>query len=501
MPVDSTIALKTQTPDSLHTLGSILNIAGGAQQLQQQRQQIGLTGIELQKANQANQERLNLQQFFSDPNNFQTNGMIDLDKVNAVVPKIAPYTGAKAIDTLTQLSNAQTTAENAKLNFTTNERNIVGGLYGVLGRAGVDDPKIVDAELDRLKTQYPNNKTLSTYIDSSKVGLSQLPAGKDILRRTLITQSQALLGPAEQQASLTPTAAPIAMGSTVNPKITTPSVAGSAPTVSIGAPLAPVTVSPSERQNFSTDALGRPMVVTKTPTGQIGYEAPPGASYRPLVALPTGETAQTGQQLLLQRQAAQDAAMAAPQSHFNNQQILHLAPEAFTGTGSPELAKVMNAVGIQNVTGDAAKDTARLQHFLALQVEQNARTMGASTDQARELAANAVLPAHSPAEAIKNITKINDAMVTGNQLYYQGLKAAIDSPTNIKDIFASRDFQASWAKNFDPNAMRLYNAKVNNDQAEAASIVKELGGVNSPAFKTLVRKMHNIEELSRGQIP
>lgn len=494
---DNTIALQVQTPNTFQTLGNVLNVASGLQTLQQQKQQIGLTGIELQAKEQANKERQALIDWKSNPNNFMTNGMVDLDKVNSVVPKIAPQTAPAVIADFTKLAHAQTDAAQAKLNFTGSERAIVGGLYGVMGRAGVTDPAEVSAELDRLKTQYPDSPALTKYIDAAKIGLENVPAGAN-LPKVLITQSQSLLNPEAQQSGLTPSVGMVNTGGTIQPVVTTPSVAGAQPSVAFPGGGLAATVPPTQRQTQAQDALGRPVILNRDLSGNVSYSAPQGGDYRPLMQLPPGETAQTGQELFSARKIAQDAAVAAPSEHFNNQQILALSPDAFTGTGSEGLAKVLNAVGLQR-TNDAGADTKRLQHFLALQTENSARAMGANTDQARQLASEAVLPSNSPEKAIKNITKINDAYVTGAQLFYQGLQDAINNPSNTKDIFAMRPFQAAWAQNFDPNAMRLYNAQQSGDKAEAAEIVKEMGGVNSPQFKTLVRKMQNLEALSRGR--
>ena len=86
------------------SLADMLGIARGAQAYQQAqqinplelqaKQQATRTGeIQLGVAEQADKERRNMQTFFAKPNNFQTNGRIDIDKINKVVPTIAPLTG------------------------------------------------------------------------------------------------------------------------------------------------------------------------------------------------------------------------------------------------------------------------------------------------------------------------------------------------------------------------------------------------------------------------
>lgn len=284
---------------------------------------------------------------------------------------------------------------------------------------------------------------------------------------------------------------PVPTGKTIQPTQLQPGAAPVPGAPPIGQAI-PVTVSPTEAQTATTDALGRPAIAVKSPQGAISYQPPQGANYRPMMTLPAGETPQTAGPLFVLRDQAQQAAAQAPNEHFNNQQILKLTPAAFTGTGSGELAKVLNSVGLQQ-TNDAGADTARLQHFLALQMENNAKSQGANTDQARTLAAQAVLPGGSPADAIKNITKINDAYVTGKELFNKGIVAAINNPKNTKDIFAVRDFQNAWSQNFDPNVMRLINADKSGDKAELAAISKELG---PQGMKALLPKYRAIKALT-----
>ena len=88
-------------PASNLSLGDMINIGRG--------------GIALQRESQGNTERLGLQEFFSNPDNFQTDGNIDMGKVNAAIPKIAPMTGRDVMKNMAELSNAQTQANRAKM--------------------------------------------------------------------------------------------------------------------------------------------------------------------------------------------------------------------------------------------------------------------------------------------------------------------------------------------------------------------------------------------------
>jgi hypothetical protein len=216
------------------TLGEMLNMASGIQNYQQAQQMNPLAlekaQIENQVLRQKNDERLKLQEFTSNPTNWQTNGRIDMDKINAVIPKIAPLTGADVISSLSGLSTSQTAATEAKNKMTQGMRQIVAGRLGILGRMGIDDPQVIVGELDRLKNENPDSREVHDLIEAYKFPLSKASRGPNVLK-DLIAQEQSLLSPAQKETSLTPSISTTAQGQTI---LTQPSVAGSAPTATIG---------------------------------------------------------------------------------------------------------------------------------------------------------------------------------------------------------------------------------------------------------------------------
>jgi hypothetical protein len=224
------------------SLGDMLNIARGAQQYQQAqqinplelqaKQQATRTGeIQLGVAEQADKERRNMQTFFADPNNFQTNGRIDIDKINKVVPTIAPLTGSEYINKYTTLGNAQTEAIKAKQGLTQEQRSMVAQRFSILGRLGVKDKNAYIAEMDLLKKENPDNPDLSRLIDSYKTIWEGTMQSGDDLPAKAIAGAQTLLTPAQQQTQFAPTVTTTAEGKTITNK---PSVAGEMPTSTMG---------------------------------------------------------------------------------------------------------------------------------------------------------------------------------------------------------------------------------------------------------------------------
>lgn len=216
------------------TLGDMVNMASGIQNFQQAQQMNPLAlekaQIENQVLRQKNDERLRLQEFTSNPENWQTNGRIDMDKLNSVIPKIAPLTGPDVISSFSGLHKSQTDATKAKNAMTQDMRQIVGGRLGILGRMGIDDPKTIIGELDRLKSENPDSREIHDLIEAYKYPLSKANRGPNVVK-DLIAQEQSLLSPAQKETAFSPSISTTAQGQTI---LTQPSVAGSTPTATVG---------------------------------------------------------------------------------------------------------------------------------------------------------------------------------------------------------------------------------------------------------------------------
>lgn len=235
------IGLNVKPPQQT-SLADMLGIARGAQAYQQaeqinplvlqQQQQAARTGqIQLGVTEQQDIERRNLQTFFADPNNFQTDGRIDINKINAAVPKIAPLTGPDYVQKITTLGTAQTEGLKAKQNLTQDKRALIGSTLGVAGRFGVDDPQIAIKELRMLADQNPDDVDLKNLVEKSYVPIfSQMQKGPGVTD-ALIKASQAILTPSQAQTAFTPTISTTAEGKTTT---FTPSVGIKPPTATIG---------------------------------------------------------------------------------------------------------------------------------------------------------------------------------------------------------------------------------------------------------------------------
>jgi hypothetical protein len=98
--------------------------------------------------------------------------------------------------------------------------------------------------------------------------------------------------------------------------------------------------------------------------------------------------------------------------------------------------------------------------------------------------------------AIKKITKLVDANVTGTEAYQPGLEKAVANAGN-RGVLAIPAYQQAWAQNYDPRIPMMANAKKAGDQAEYNEIIKSLGGKNSATYRELRQKALNLDRLSQ----
>lgn len=135
------------------SLGEMINFARGAQAYQQ-------GGITLSLEQQKERERNAITQFLSRPENFQTDGRVDINKLNAEIPKIAPLTGAEYISSLTGLSTAQSQSGTSAIALTLEQQK--------------------EAERKRIE-QYIADKEKGIGRHQTDTGLNVDAATKDIL--------------------------------------------------------------------------------------------------------------------------------------------------------------------------------------------------------------------------------------------------------------------------------------------------------------------------------
>lgn len=524
-------------PPAVMSLGDMLNVARGAQmyqreqelfplQIQQQRNITRTSDIDLTVAEQKDKERIAVQRFLTDPTNFQTNGRIDINKLNQTIPLMAPLTGRDVINNLTTLATAQTQSDEAKTKMTTGMREIVGSRLGVLGRMGVTKKSAYTAELDLLAEQYKDNEQVRSLIDSYKTQLRAVGEDDPSLPQIAIRETQSLLKPTEQETTLAPKVSLTSTGGSLTPTVTTPSVGGLTPKIEASGKPIPITVGPNflEQPTGRVDAANVPTAYRFSPDGRLlgefpiteaparggasmgGAPAAPMATPTPtagpvqsqmnqalqLRRIPPGETPETMRNLQDIRSKSNEAAKGVQNQTFNSNEIIKLADQATTGRGAEMLANLSGGYAAIPFGGDMATNLQQLGHYMSLQTQSLSSSSGMNTDAGRAIAAEASGTTRWTPEAIKSTARVNRALALATQMYNNGLESAITKSNG--DIFAARKYTNDWSNKLDIKALKLYDAFVNQDTEGLAQSARELGGKDSAAYKKAKTK---IDELKR----
>jgi hypothetical protein len=555
-------------PPQVTSLGDMLNIARGAQAyrqseemnpmlLQQQQNVVTQGGQEVQRgaitlgqARQADTERLAVQNLMqTNPGAIMTNGMFDPAKLNAVIPTLAPYTGQEYISKFSTLGKAQNELMDSSTKLSQGDKSVIAGPLGVLGRSGVNDPKIYLGELDFLAKQHEGNPNMLRLIKAQREIISQLPPGEHVAQGA-IRASESLLAPTQQREAFTPQAGTLNTGANILPTVTQPSIGGSKPTVTVGnTPLAQVQVGPGQRMEATgeVDMNNNPIYQVKDVNGQVvgtvtvpagvpqswlpgggggggqaapgqnganraapGQANPPQAAGRsstvPVVVappsnapvrMPPGETPDTLKAAQQIRMTANNGAAEVPMQQFNSNQIIKLADDVTTGKGVGLLTSLSGGYAALPWTSDQATNLNQLGHYMALQTSSLAKTAGLSgTDAANRLAGEMSGTTEWTAPAIKQTARVNRALSTGTELFNMGVENAFK---RTNSPFSAREFQNKWSATADINAIRLYDALKNNDKEAIAEVVRQAGGQNSAGYKTLVNKIGQMNALIKGQ--
>ena len=209
-------------PQTGMSLSDILNIAKGTQAYQQAQQvnpylaqtaqsESQQTAAKAQQAQaesastvQARQEQVKVANFMSNPQNWQNaDGTVNEKAIMDNVSKLAPQTYAEQANRALTLAKTQTEAKQAIQNLNTQERGIVGSVFGALGRAGIQDPKAYITGLQGLAKDYPDSPHIQNLANASIEQLKLTPQNADIAKNAVIAASS-LLNPTEQASLFGP---------------------------------------------------------------------------------------------------------------------------------------------------------------------------------------------------------------------------------------------------------------------------------------------------------
>ena len=488
------VALGIKVPDSMATLGSVMNTANAMQQYK-------LGNVELQKQQIMLGERKGIQDLFRNPQQFNdADGNPDYNRLINEGMKVAPTTFPTMVPQIIAAHQSSIAAK-AAMNSLDKERRAAVGEYTMT--LADDTPKVARQKLDALLVENPQ---LKPYVDHAwKYSLEPKandPAG---WRDAALKLGKTAMSAPQQAGAVTPSGPIVsttdAQGRPATGMLNVNPLAG--PTGMVQGATAPQAVSPSGLETIETDAAGNKHIVSRSPQGAILSTRPvPGsvdASGNPIksgfATLRPGQGADIA--------AAQDethrvrlAADQAPQQTNINSTILRLSKGTDTGPGTERWQNTLGAVAA--LWGGNASSYQELGKYLEKNAISNMTAMGGPPSDARLSAAAAANGSTSfNPTALQDVTKFNDATNSALIKYRQGVDSAVGLRNS--DYTALPTFKSAWAKNLDVNIFRVENAVRDNDIAELAKIKLELG---ADGLKKLATKRKNLEALSStGRLP
>lgn len=481
---DMSIASNVEVPDTMKTIGSMLNI-------QKDRQQLQAGNI----ANQSNQailqERNNVRSLFQNPKDMMDDqGNIDFNKAAPAIMSAAPTQGGQIITSLIGAQNQSIQTKKEVNALSADQRAQVGQFAMSLGK---DDPATGMAKFDAFIKANPNLSTMGEFAKTHLLAPSvNDPAA---WQQATLKIGQSIMSPDSQRAAMTPNGIGVSNGQQSSVVNTNP-MAGTVGQVIPGTTQQQL-VPPGSQESTITDSQGRIAKVTRSPQGAITGVEPVagignGSAPAPLHNVPANESQSSMDALNTQYQEAQGQALKAPNMHSLNQEIYRLAD---TDVGTGKLGALVR--GASNITGykmgaGDAENYNTLGKMLAQNNAQLAASMGPHTNAglAQTNEANGTLEYDK--NTLKTIATRNDALVTGTELYAQGLKKAI----NANGLQGKHDFDAKWGAAFDVDAMALKNAVDNGNKGQTQMIIKKLGGPNSAGAQALFKKLTTIDALA-----
>lgn len=504
MPIDASIPLQYQPGSpfaSMNQATQSLSSLANLQNVQQQNQMMQAETQNLQQSaqlnTQLNGERSKFSQALQDPNApfKNSDGTVDYGKLQEWTATNTPLIGSQYSNQIMQAAQGvneyRTTLSNMANSDMQRTNAVLHSYMGANGQPIADPQSMMDGLQNFRKTLTPQGQP---YIDQAIKSIQAHSNNPQSLQTALGQMARDTTSPAEQTTQMQG-----ATGMVNNGAQTVPYSAngeyGQAPGTVTGTPGIPNQIGPEGRQVVGTNGLtGGPTITSRDANGNVTgiTNAPTQGVYVPQ---PGDREALPG--LSAERDAARQQFSSAGTQHENNRIVLaNVDNVAATGPSGQAMRNIASAMGLNIGPGvDAATAYDMVGKGLERSALTAAQSMGPQTNAglAAQVAANG--STHYTPQAIKEITKLNDAMTSGVQSYQPGLERAISANPSA-GVFAKRQFDQQWGANFDPTIFRYYNAIKGGDSTEQQAIVKQLGGTNSTAYKAMIQKAKNLQQLS-----
>jgi len=360
-----------------------------------------------------------VQGFISDPKNKNERGEWDLDKVNTILPTIAPITGAEYAKKITDGVANHAAATEAKMKLSNTARGYMASLYGSYAQGGSQDPKEVANGMMKLGDQMPE---LRPYIEPALRNLQNVPAGPKFTE-ALYKARDEFLSPVEQINQFAPKATTGQVGGQTVGVVTQPSVRGSQPTVSTS-PLGGGQEMPQPDGSMAPKTKAMPKLVQEDTTmNYTGPANPLNLNKFQEEAYAKGKTNVTESNMAVK--SVKDLQLAVDKV------------EQFMGSASGSKAYQMIQSGGKYVFGNADLDS--LVKNMAQVQARNAAVMGLDkTDSSRELNAKLSGSEKIDEKALAGVMQQVKAEAKAAELYTQGINKFVEKRGDVNGYIHKR---------------------------------------------------------------
>ncbi len=509
----------------LNTLSNLLGIQQQRQALQTGQYTQASAQAESQVAGQNAKEKMALAQLLQDP---VGNGIVDSDgnptkQAQSIVMRAAPTTGAGHYADIVSAAGKKIEFNNAVNNLRTNERtevqNTLGGVAADPNATASDAAtalgNLVESKrgtpvYDDYKTIGETASTVLNHADQEQKKLGkQIPPGTEAWRPLALNLVRGGLGAAGIAgaggiAAGTPTIMQTATGQ--QPGVIAPALAGGGFTPTGEEVSAPPSVVTGPGNQLLRVPRGATTATEISAPPAAGPPPPPSGKLQPLQkpglndpagqANYTARIKQAGDEQAAVSNAANDPQNGVQVSRYRNGQILDLTKVAPTGPGKDIWNHVASQLPQDTSIGQNADAFQKIGHYLAQNSAAMAGKMGVpNTNMGQETAAAAAgNPGQNPG-AIKEITKVNDALNTGFDLYNRGLSKVT---THGSDLSRAPAYKQAFGQNVDVNALRWADAHRRNDTEEIGALSKQ----GPAAIAAWQKKLATLKSLAtNGDLP
>jgi len=543
------VAAQSKPPQQM-SLADMVNMAGGIQQyqqraatnplaLEQQRyqtqtaEQLARTGeIGLGVAEQQAKERPLLQQFFSNPDNFTTDGQYDAKKALTGISQIAPLTGPEYLKNLAGTMQAQSQESEAAIkakqaavglntdqlkNFQAHQQNSSRNLLNLL-----QDPNLTPKKIEaHVRTTMQNGKAPKEAIEQEVANLPK--SGTQTELKSFIAKHYTNSLTAEAQLEkLLPAASMVSTGGQTQPmQLGNEMLTGIKPGTVVG-PATAMTLAPT----VVTSETGAPRVIG----GGINKTAPNSPAVNVPITPTTQQKPKTGVAQTLNTefenkgglQRSPDETYEAFKARSAELSALPSQANAAMNAGNPASVpnlqnlndKVLNllsdknvdvgpiAAAIANKTGGASLTPKQFE--IQKYLEQRIRQEGSRSNEDQDSQRRAFGSFGTDKAALQEIIYNDKGLLAAKQLFNQGILKAQGNP-NSPNLSAINQFKNNYtALTSDPNVLHLIGV-VGNKSIEQLSptdkqhLKKMFGSMSSTDVQSLFDNKEKLENLVKGK--